>query len=333
MYLCHRSRSLPAVILFLLILLIALPGPAAGADKSTNTPPLAVKTGVFVMSIYDLSLKDKSFDSVFWAWFVFPEDAPIRYVPEETVGVMGTKSFTRLFHFDEVTSSRRWVTVKFDAVLIHNWDMDDFPFDKQILTIELEEAQFDATKIRFIPDTKNSGIDSSVSIPGWEVEGFSIQSRLDTDETTFGDPTLSDKSTYPETIVTIALKRHGTRLLFNLLTAAYIAFILGILVLFLHPKYVDARKVFITSAMITIIGNHYIISATLPEMHTFTLIDRVMITTFIAICLIAFISVVTAHYVRIKKTRSAVLINAAARWAILTVYVVLNVIFFVRALT
>jgi len=333
MRLCNRSNSLPAFILLLLILLLSHPGPAAGADERKDAPPLAVKTGVFVTSIYNLSLKDKSFDAVFWVWFVFPENAPISYMPQETVGIMETKSFTRLFRFEEVTSSQRWVTVKFDAVFIHNWDMDDFPFDRQLLTIELEEAQLDATRILFVPDTKNSGIDSRVAIPGWEVDGFSIESRLDVDETTFGDPTLSDKSTYPETIVTIALKREGTRLIFNLLTAAYIAFILGIMVLFLHPDYVDARKVLITSAMITIIGNHYIISATLPEIHAFTLIDRVMITTFIAICLIAFVSVLTAHYVRIEKIRTAFLINTVSRWGILTIYILFNIVFFIRALT
>ncbi len=333
--LSYKYYNRPLLIVSLLLALIIMPsGPALGADgEAAGDLPLTVKMGVFVMSIYDLSLVDKSFNAVFWVWFVFPKDAPISYMPEDTVGVMGAKSFERLFHFDDVKDSERWVTMKLNAVVIHDWDMGDFPFDRQLLTIELEEAEFDATNILFEPDINNSGIDSRVKIPGWEIEGFSIESRLDIDETTYGDPTLTERSTYPQTIVTVTLKRDGTRLLFNLLTAAYIAFILGILVLFLHPKYVDARKVIITSAMITIIGNHYIISATLPEMHTFTLIDRVMITTFAAICLSAFISVVTTHYVRVNKPETAALINNIGRWGILIVYVVLNAIFYIRALT
>lgn len=321
------------LIVLLLAVLIVPPASAITSDSTEHDGfPLTVRMGTFVMSIYDLSLVDKSFNAVFWVWFVFPEDARMPYVPQDTVGVMGAKSFDRLFYFSEVKDSQRWVTVKFNAVVIHDWDMGDFPFDRQFLVIELEEAEYDANRVLFAPDKKNSGIDSRVAVPGWEIEGFSIESRLDIDETTYGDPTLSERSTYPQTIVTITLKREGIRLLFNLLTAAYIAFILGILVLFLHPRYVDARKVIITSAMITIIGNHYIISATLPEMHAFTLIDRVMIATFAAICLSAFISVVTTHYTRINKPKTAAAINNVARWSILIVYVALNAIFYIVAL-
>lgn len=329
-----RPITLFTTVLLLLTLVIVPAGFALGLEgRPAETVPLKVKTGVFVMSIYDLSLVDESFNAVFWVWFVYPEGARVIYLPEDTVGVMGTKSFERLFDFHEIKDSHHWVTMKFNAVVIHNWDMADFPFDRQLLKIELEEAELDATSVIFDPDLKNSGIDSRVEVPGWEVEGFSLESRLDIDETTYGDPTLAERSTYPQTLVTVTIRREGTRLLFNLLTAAYIAFVLGILVLFLHPKYVDARKVIITSAMITIIGNHYIISATLPDIPTFTLIDRVMIATFTAICLTAFISVVTSHYVRVNKAKTAATINNVARWGILIVYVVLNAVFYIRALT
>ncbi len=333
MHLSDQLRKPLTIALFLLVFFVAFAGPASGQDEAADIPPLAVTTGVYVMSIYDLSFAEKSFKTVFWLWCLFPEDSSILYMPQETIGVMEAKSFNRMFAFDDVKDSKRWVTIKFDAVIIHNWDMDDFPFDRQLLTIELEEAELDATKIMFFADKKNSGIDSGVEIPGWEVDDFSIQSRLVIDETTYGDPTLSERSTYPQTIVTIGVKREGIRLLINLLLAAYIAFALGILLLFMHPKFVDARSVITTTAMITIIGNHYIISALLPEMHSFTLIDRIMITTFIAICLIASISIVTAHYMRAKKTDTAVRINNISRWIILSVYVVLNVLFYIRAIT
>jgi hypothetical protein len=312
---------------------MALPGPASGQDEAADIPPLAVTTGVYVMSIYDLSFSDKSFKTVFWFWCLFPEDSSIPYMPQETIGVMKAKSFDRLFAFDEVKDSKRWVTVKFDADVIHNWNMGDFPFDRQLLTVELEEAELDATKIMFMTDKKNSGIDPKVEIPGWKVEGFSIQSRLVIDETTYGDPTLTERSTYAQTIVTITVKREGIRLLINLLLAAYIAFALGILLLFMHPKYVDARSIIITTAMITIIGNHYIISATLPGMPSFSLIDRIMITTFITICLIASISILTAHYIRAGKTKTAVRINNVSRWVILFIYVILNTVFYIGAIT
>ncbi len=139
-------------------------------------------------------------------------------------------------------------------------------------------------------------------------------------------------SAYPQTIVTITLKRHAMRLLFNLLTPAYIAFILGILVLFLHPEYVDSRKVLITSAMITIIGNHFAISAALPAVPTFTLIDKVMIATFSAICLVAVVSVTTSHYVRTDRSETAVTIDRFGRWIIIALYLVANAFFFARVL-
>ncbi|MBN2224672.1 MAG: hypothetical protein JW765_08385 [Deltaproteobacteria bacterium] len=289
--------------------------------------------GVFVMSLYDLSLVDDSYNAVFWVWLVFPRDTKTAYMTENSLELMNAKSSKPMFFFNTIKDSKRWVTIKYNAVLMHNWNMTDFPFDRQLLKIELEEAEHDAKRIRFIPDRINSGIDSMIKVPGWKVDSFSIESHLDINETTYGDPSISERSTYPESVVTITLKREGLRLLFNLLTAAYVAFILAMMVLFLHPEYVDARKVVLTSAMITIIGNHYIISATLPEMPEFTLIDRIMVTTFIAICLVAFFSVLTSHYVRAKKTKTAVRINSIGRWSILVIYIALNAFFYIRALT
>ncbi len=320
------------VVLLVFFLLLAAPAVPAAAD-SPDDAPLNATIGVFVMSLYDLSLTDNSYNAVFWVWLVFPKGMESPPISENSLEIVNAKSFERVFYFDLVKGGRHWVSMKYNAVLMHNWNMADFPFDKQLLKIEIEEAEYDATTIRFVPDRIDSNINSKIKVPGWKVERYSIESRLDINETTYGDPVLSAKSVYPETIVTVTLKREGTRLLFNLLTAAYIAFILGIMVLFLHPDYIDARKVVLTSAMITIIGNHYIISATLPEIAAFTLIDRVMITTFVAICTCALISVVTAHYVRLKKSKTAVKINNISRWVILSVYVVLNVIFFVVALT
>jgi hypothetical protein len=325
------GKWLMAPLLFLLVC-AALAGPASAADRQDNSPVNAV-IGIFVSSLYDLSLTDSSYNAEFWVWFLFPRDNEAPPFSENSLEIVNAKSFNRLFYFDLVKDGRHWIAIKYNAVLTHNWDMTDFPFDRQFLRIEIEDAEYDAKTIQFVPDRIDSKIDSNLKIPGWKVDRFSIEARLNINETTYGDPDLTAKSVYPETIVTIILKRDATRLLFNLLTAAYVAFILGIMVLFLHPDYVDARKVILTSAMITIIGNHYIISATLPEISTFTLIDKIMITTFMSICLCAFVSVVTAHYIRVKKTPTAVKINNICRWVILGVYVVLNVIFFFMALT
>lgn len=326
-----KRRLLPiAPLLFLLLFAQALP--ALGADCTPVNAPLSVKVGVFVSSLYDLDLINKSYTAEFWVWFVIPEGMMKTYQPQDTTDIVNAKFSHRDFYFDESKAGYRWVTVKHNAVMIHNWDMSNFPFDRQLLRIDIEETDLDGAMLAFIPDRENSGADSGIKIPGWEVDTFSIESRTRVDETTYGDPTLSAVSTYPQTIVTITLKRHGTRLLFNLLTAAYIAFILGILVLFLHPEYVDSRKVLITSAMITIIGNHFAISTALPAVPAFTLIDKVMITTFTAICLIAVVSVVTTHYVRKGRTETAVTIDKAGRWTILFVYLALNAFFYIQAL-
>jgi hypothetical protein len=318
-------------LFFLLLMLAALTGTVSAAETKDASPVNAV-IGVFVMSLYDLSLTDNSFDAVFWVWLLFPEGTEPPPVSEDSLEIVNAKSFDRMFYFDLVKGGRHWVTMKYNAVLTHNWNMDDFPFDRQFLKIEIEEAEYDATQVQFVPDRIDSNINSEIKIPGWKVERLSIESRLDINETTYGDPVLTSKSVYPETIITIVIKREGTRLLFNLLTAAYVAFILGIMVLFLHPDYIDARKVVLTSSMITIIGNHYIISASLPEISTFTLIDKVMITTFTAICLCAFFSVLTSHYVRTKRMKTAVRINNIARWIIVVVYVILNAIFYIQVL-
>jgi hypothetical protein len=328
-----RKRSFLSVIVIPILLAVFITpcNPALASDDRKDPAPLTVRIGVFVSLLFDFSLVNNSYNTELWVWFVFPQAKGEAYHPELTTDIVNAKSLVREYSFDETKGSDRWITAKYDATVIHNWDMTDFPFDEQRLTIDLEETDLDATKLAFVPDTENSKVNSSISMPGWRVVRFSVETGTRVDETSFGDPDLSKLSAYPQATVTITLRREGIRLLFNLLIAAYIAFILGILVLFLHPEFIDSRKVLITTAMITVIGNHYVVNATTPAVHTFTLIDKIMITTFCAICLIAVVSVVTTHYVRTEKTKTAVTINRIGRWGILCVYLAVNALLILRA--
>jgi hypothetical protein len=49
----------------------------------------------------------------------------------------------------------------------HDWDLSNFPFDRHVLDIVLEEGAADTTKLLYSADTTNSGYNKDIRLEGW----------------------------------------------------------------------------------------------------------------------------------------------------------------------
>lgn len=302
---------------------------AKDLDRETEKDPIITELGVYITSVYDFNLKKESYEITFWIWFLENSD---EYRPYETTEVINAKSYERESSNENETPMGNWSYSFYRASMIHEWDISNFPFDRQILKIYLEDTVFDATQLIYVPDLKNSKIDPDVALRGWEIENFDIRTSTKTYETTYGNPGLGVTSDFSRATIEIILKRNGTRLFFTIFIGTYTSFILSILGLFLHPTVVVPRFGLITASMITVIGNHYIISTVLPDVTYFTLSDRILMSTFISITVTALIMVIVSYFVVKEKMKTARSINNTSRIAIILSYITFNLIFILRAL-
>ena len=283
------------------------------------------KVGIYVNSIYDFKLDEKSYMADFWMWINYKDDS-LKF--ENVVDIPNSKSADFSHYALEKKNGWNWVSQKCRAQLIHQWDVSRFPFDKQVLRIEIEDSQYDTSQVVYKADIVNSKIDTSFNSNEWCIERFSLKETVKTYETTYGNPGLSGKSSYPRLVAEITIRRNNSWVkLMKMLTGAYIAFLISTLVFFISSENQDSRFGLIVGGVFAAIGNKYIVESIVPSSTTTTLMDNVHNLTLLFILLISIVVAVTLHLYETGDERHRKLslkIDKIAFGSFVFLYIIIN---------
>lgn len=280
-----------------------------------------LKVGMYITSIHDFNLGENSFKSDYWVWFNYKNDS---LKPLESMEIVNAKENNYASPSIEKKNNIMWSMHKCKSEIKKQWNIENFPFDKQYLKIVIEEATHDYNKIVYIPDTKNSKVDPKVKIEGWKIDKFVINSSITKYETTYGDPVLEGFSEYPRIMATITLSRKGLGLFYKLFLGVYIAFSISLLVFFIDPVDVDPRFGLSVGSLFAAVGNKYIVDSILPETVTFTLVDKVHLVTFFFIFLSLLLSVRSLYLFKNGKKMSSKKLDKYAFFVISFLYILVN---------
>jgi hypothetical protein len=248
--------------------------------------PDTVRIGAYVLDIYDVNLSENSFSTQFWVWFNYtnPNISPL-----DSLEINNEKQSESTNAFKEEKNGIQWAGKRVNAVLKKEWNIRNFPFDKQKMTIELEESNSDLKSLVYLADQENTKLDPRLKLANWKIQSFEMITGSKDYATTFGDPALKNgTSSYARAELNIYIKRQGAGLFFSMFTGMYVAFFISCLVFFIAPIYVDPRFGLSVGGLFAAVGNKYIVDSVLPQSTTFTLVDKLHIITyfFLLMCII-----------------------------------------------
>lgn len=290
------------------------------------------KAGIYITNLYDFKMDEKSFMTDFWLWLNYRNDS-LHF--EGTTEVTNSKAADITNYSLEKKNGINWVSQKCRAQVVHQWNLSCFPFDKQVLQIDIEDSQYDTSKIIYTADILNSKIDSAVNTAEWCIQSFVVHTKARTYATTYGDPGLKGKSTYPGISAEITIKRTNSWVrLMKMLTGAYVAFLISVLVFFISSENQDSRYGLCVGGMFTAIGNKYIVESSVPSSSANTLMDNAHNLTFIFILLIILVVTISLYYFEsgsIYKRRLSLKIDKAAAAIIFMAYVIINMVLIYQA--
>lgn len=304
-----------------------IPKPAPEPEVKPIWQP---RVGVFITSLHSFDLRNQSYNVAFWTWFVHPYDD---YKPELTTEIVNAHTYNREKTFvEEKENNVKWAQAKFTGKIAHQWDVSNFPFDRQVLQIIMEDSELDSSGVQYVADTHNSKVDQNVHLSDWKIVDFNIQAPLITYQTTYGDPDLvNGDSTYSRVTVSITIERQGARLFFNMFLALYVAFILSALAFFIPLENTSARLGLATASIFSAIGNKYVVDSMLPPTTTLTLVDKIQILTFLFIGIGAIVTVIHA-YLGSEREKLAQTINKCGEVMFPLSYITLNVYWIYQAI-
>lgn len=299
----------------LALLLHALSGLSAQVDTA--------KVGLYVTNLYDFNIADGSFTTEFWTWTIYKNDS-LNFEDTQEVTHSKKTNFAN-YNLEDAGASGNWMQKKCTAVILQDWDVRLFPFDKQVLSINLEDALNDTTALIYKADVANSKVSDSLLLDEWTIDSFGVRANSIRYNTTYGDPDLQGESVYPSISAQIYLTRSHSKVTFiKLVTGVYVAFFISLLVFLIQPHDTDTRIGLAVGGLFAAVGNKYIVESVVPTTTQTTLVDIIHITTFAAILFIVIMVIVISRNYHFGRQARAHRLEKLSFWATLLAFVGIN---------
>ena len=240
-----------------------------------------VVVGIFLSSITNFSLSKRTADLGFYVWWRGPYSD---YNPVEHTEIVNSPDYKKLWGETSTVGNDYITVVRYFSQIRNNWEVTHFPFDRQEITISMEDTVHDIDSLQFIPDVEFSGISRRLQLGGWTITGVKMSSYPNLYMTNYGDPS-KDESVFSRVSMVIELKRLGGRIFFNYFVGFFLAAFLCGMTFCVETSNLMARSNLTVASIFVAVGNKYILDQSLPLTSIFSLADAIQISTFLLITL------------------------------------------------
>ena len=291
--------------------------------------PDTVQVGAYVLSVHDINFHDKEYTARFWLWFLYNNP---KYDFTKQLDMPTAKSFEQATPIEDSLEGKAWVMMKMKATMKEKWNVQDFPFDQQHLSMQIENSQYDISSLIFKPDLKGSRFSPTEAIDGWNIKDFKVSVATNKYETGFGDSRPGrNPQRFSSFIIDMNLERDAVGLFMKIFIGMYIAFLISMISFAPKPWESEARFGLPVGGLFAAVGNKYIIDSLLPESSTFTLVDTLHTLTFFAIFCILLVSAICLRLNDQDKKETCLRVNKIGMRVVLIGYGLANLIFVSKA--
>lgn len=292
--------------------------------------PDTVDIGAYMMSVHDINFHDKEYTARFWLWFLY-KNKNFDFVKQ--LDITNAKSMDQPQVLDDSLSGKKYSMLKMKCTMKENWNVQDFPFDRQHLKIQIENSLYDRSALVFKPDTKGSKFDADEALAGWDIKNFKVEAIENVYETSFGDNRAgADNQVFSAFVISMDIDRNAWGLFLKIFVGMYIAFLIAMVSFAPHPGELEPRFGLPVGGLFAAVGNKYIIDSILPESTTFTLVDSLHAITFFTIFAILVVSAICLKLLDREKNELALRVNRLGSRLIGATYIVANLVLIISAI-
>lgn len=268
------SKFLVSVLMLLGLAWIA----PAWASKLPVKPSQAheVQMGAYLTSLYDLDSSKGTFSADLWIWSKAPESLGFKLRMVEVTPL--SSKFPHVYFGDNtypLKEKTEYQVRKLQGTFLHNYEIRDFPFDKQLLKIHLENTEENSEIVRFLADPQSS-YDKDIMIDGWTIHDLRVVPAKKSYNSNFGYTPDSASTEYSRVTLEISLKRDAPLIFFKITLGLFVALILALLSSLLPTGNDDlfgARIALLGGALLAVVVNQQFADAKSGDTTAVTLVD------------------------------------------------------------
>lgn len=296
--------------------------------QTVSAEPIKIMIGTYPMVLQKFNYAENTFDINFYLWTITQDSL---YNPGKSLEISNAikyeiKNQTSGKNYDGST----FTTMHVYSTNYHLWDITNFPFDRQLLTVEIEDAR-DIDEIIFSPDLKGTNLPPDFKIPGWVLKNFYVASSKQTYESNLGSYE-NPRSVYSRFTIYFDIKRQGSRLFINYYIGFIISFLLSVIIFAMRPDRIDSRINLSLGSIFPAVGNKYIIDNLLPTTNEFTLSDSIQLIVFCMVVTAIVVTVVTCKLADHHNYALALKVNRYAQCIAIPFFLLIFLFFLLRAL-
>jgi hypothetical protein len=250
-----------------------VPVKAQGTGSATT-----VQVGIYLISFGNYDANKGTYTLDFYIWFRYNVNGTAADFTIEKFEFMNGRAGSTSKLSSVTKDGVKEVWYRIQANLYANPMFKMYPFDKQKIVLQMEDAISTTSTLVYQPLSDESGIDPALSIAGWNMDQWSWTS--DTHGYNFG----SDHETYSRLTFEIDISRAPTSTTIKTLLPPIIFCIVSCLSFF-FPSTKMAQKIGLgTSMLISAVMFHISQISSLPPMGSLIMIDKIMLSTYGCLC-------------------------------------------------
>ena len=263
---------------------------------SVSDTQKSYKVGIYLLNVGKIDLQTSSYDLDFYMWVASDQADFTQTKPR--IEFMNGKATT-----EPITVEPHFYETRVKGTFLKNMNFHEYPFEQLHLTIEVEGID-ESKDVILVPDTKDSGVDGLVNIPGWNLIGITQDTQ------THDYPTGKEYSRY---VYTMTIERFFISSFLKTIFPVMIITTIAMLAFWMSPTSFAPRIGLGASTLLAAVAAHLNAANQLPPIGYLTLFDKIMIIAYALFLNNLLSMVIQMRYVDRDMKEKAVQINTKMR--------------------
>lgn len=246
-----------------------------------------VKVGMYVNSVHQVEVDSSAYDLDAFLWFKWRGS----FDPTTTVDIINMVEEWGAMVVplnDEpalLPDGSSYQLLKVQGRFLQPFSFADYPLDRQKLSVYLEDNTYGADDLVYEMDAEGSGFGPTLSIPGWQVEGWSSQQLRHDYGSVFGAQGAGGPSVYSTLRFDLDIARPTGLFVWKLMLPLIVVLAAALMALVFDPRLVEVRTSLPALGILAMVVLQQSYSDALPDAGHFVLMDKIYAVAYAMIVL------------------------------------------------